>query len=247
MFEPRYYRNELNSDRLASFEACHLETDLRISVDKASFKEEMKEFVMLKILQYRSELVKYIARHPEFLTSFTPVNTDYSAPEIACDMAEAAHKAGTGPMAAVAGAFSDYIGKALERQFKAEEVIVENGGDIYLNIKKRTVISVYAGNSPLSSKIGIVIKPEMSPLGICTSAGTVGHSFSFGTSDAAVIVSQNTSDADAFATACGNMIKGENDIPKVLEEMIKNEYILGMLLIKGETAGAAGTLELTGL
>ena len=38
-FQPRTYRNQFNIERFQSFEIKHLETDLWIGVNPASFKE----------------------------------------------------------------------------------------------------------------------------------------------------------------------------------------------------------------
>ena len=122
-------------------------------------------------------------------------------------MAMAGEKAGVGPMAAVAGAFSEEIGKTLLRTFPINELVVENGGDIFLKLEKPLVLSVYAGTSVLSEKIGIEIPAQETPLGVCTSAGTVGPSHSFGKADAVMVACKNTAVADAFATALANQVK----------------------------------------
>jgi len=116
-------------------------------------------------------------------------------------MMNASEQTGIGPMSAVAGAFSYHIGNMLEQRYGLKEVIVENGGDLYLNITKDTLISVYAGNSPLSEKVGLRVPAEYSPLGICTSAGTVGPSLNFGAADAVMVACKNTLLADSYATA----------------------------------------------
>ena len=56
------------------------------------------------------------------------------------------------------------------------EVIVENGGDIYLRSLVTRTVGIYARKSPLTDKIGLEIAEENTSLGICTSSGTVGHS-----------------------------------------------------------------------
>ena len=126
---------------------------------------------------------------------------------------EAADKVDVGPMAAVAGAIAEHVGKEL-LPF-SREVIVENGGDIFLRIIKARSIGVYAGEtSPFSGKIGLEISPEQTPLGICASSGTVGHSLSFGGSDACIVLSHSTALADAAATAIANLIGYADDIPR---------------------------------
>ena len=115
--------------------------------------------------------------------------------------------ANVGPMAAVAGAMAEFVSKDLLKISK--QVIVENGGDIYLATSRERTIGIYAGTSPLSMKLGITISPEDSPLGVCTSSGTVGPSLSFGKADAVCILSKSAALADAAATAVGNVVRGE--------------------------------------
>jgi ApbE superfamily uncharacterized protein (UPF0280 family) len=89
------------------------------------------------------------------------------------------------PLLQIAGAVAEFVSKDLLPL--SEEIIIENGGDIYLATSRERTIGIYAGHSPLSLKIGIVISPEDSPLGVCTSSGTVGPSLSFGKADAVCI------------------------------------------------------------
>ena len=53
---------------------------------------------------------------------------------------KAAEMAGVGPMAGVAGAIAEYVGKGL-KTLGAREVIVENGGDIYIAIEWASTIT----------------------------------------------------------------------------------------------------------
>ena len=61
-------------------------------------------------------------------------------------------------MAAVAGAIAERVGRALESL--SEEIIVENGGDLYLKIAAPATVSLFAGKSPLSHRVGLKIDPE---------------------------------------------------------------------------------------
>jgi ApbE superfamily uncharacterized protein (UPF0280 family) len=148
-------------------------------------------------------------------------------------------------MATVAGAMSDLVSKDLRNL--SNEVIVENGGDIYLASSKERTIGIYAGNSPLSLKIGIVISPEETPLGVCTSSGTVGPSLSFGKANAVCILSKSSALADAAATAVGNVVKGKNDISLGLGRGREIEGVLGTLIIVEEKMGVWGKVRLTRL
>ena len=130
-------------------------------------------------------------------------------------MAQVGQQTGVGPMAAVAGAMAELIGKKLLDY--SPEVIVENGGDIFMKISRRRRIGIFAGNSPFTDKLALELEPEETPLGICTSSGTVGPSLSLGTTDATIVASTSAALADAAATAVGNLVKTADDLQGALD------------------------------
>jgi ApbE superfamily uncharacterized protein (UPF0280 family) len=129
----------------------------------------------------------------------------------------------------------------------SDEVICENGGDIFIASSKERVVGIFAGKSPLSLKVGLRIKPGDTPLGICSSSGTVGHSMSLGKADAVCVLSPSASLADAAATSIGNLIKGKGDIEKGLNYGSAIRGVKGVLVIVGEAMGIRGGLELAHL
>jgi len=237
MYEKRTYRNLVKTDDLIKFEVIVKETDLLVQAER-DLTEETRE----SILKYRYQLETYIAMNPEFQKSLIPLKDDSDVPEIVREMIRTSQLAHVGPMAAVAGAMAESVSKDLLKLSK--EVIVENGGDIYLSTSKERTIGIYAGDSPLSLKIGIVIRPEETPLGICTSSGTVGHSLSFGKADAVCILSRSAALADAAATAVGNIIQEKKDIELGLERGKEIEGVSGTLIIFGEKMGVWGNMKL---
>lgn len=243
-FEQRTYRNQFNTSRFTGFELKHRETDLWIGVNPASFKPEMKEVVLKKMESLREILDSYIQSEPFFKKSLKPFLPTENAPKEAFEMAQAAKKAGIGPMSAVAGLFAREAGKEIIQNFSVEELVIENGGDIFSLLKKNLVLSVFAGDSPLSERIGLEITPQDSPLGICTSAGTVGPSMSFGKADAVVVVAKNVLVADAFATAFGNKVKSPDDVEKVITQAKKYPEILSLLIICEDKIGVWGEFEI---
>lgn len=197
--------------------------------------------VIQSLKQLRAELEDYIKIHPDFKTSLQPVRLKDNAPLIARRMAEAAHLTGVGPMAAVAGTMAQLAaGKAL--QAGANEVIIDNGGDIYLSAKKEIVIGIYPGSGILSGALAFSVVPEIMPLAVCSSSSKMGHSLSFGDCDLATVTSKNAALADAAATLAGNLVKTIADIPEVLERIVNIPGILGVLLIKDAQVGLAGDL-----
>lgn len=238
MHEKRTYRNLVKTDDLVKFEVMVKETDLLVRAERDLSKETRES-----ILKYRHQLETYIAVKPEFQKSLIPLKDDPYAPEIVQEMIQASRFAHVGPMAAVAGAMAESVSKDLLKLSK--EVIVENGGDIYLATSKERTVGIYAGDSPLSLKIGIVIKPEETPLGVCTSSGTVGPSLSLGKANAVCIIAKSSALADAAATAVGNIVKEKREIELGLKRGKEITGVLGALIIMGDKMGVWGNIKLT--
>jgi ApbE superfamily uncharacterized protein (UPF0280 family) len=124
---------------------------------------------------------------------------------------------------------------------------VENGGDIFLKVNRDVTLSIYAGASPLSNRIGIKISQPNNAWGVCTSSGTVGPSLSLGTADAVTIVSSSASFADAAATAIGNLVNDASDIQNAIDSGKQIESVTGILIIKDEHMGVWGNINLVAL
>jgi ApbE superfamily uncharacterized protein (UPF0280 family) len=240
MYEERVYRDLVKTDDLVKFEVIVKETDLLVRAKSDLFRETRES-----VLKHRRQIEAYIEVNPEFQRSLIPLKEDPYAPEIVQEMIRTSRLAQVGPMAAVAGAMAESVSKDLLKLSK--EVVVENGGDIYLATFRERTIGIFAGDSPLSLKIGIVIGPEDSPVGVCTSSGTVGPSISFGKADAVCILSKSAALADAAATAVGNIVREKNDIELGLERGKEIEGVLGTLIIVGEKMGVWGNVTLTRL
>ena len=244
MIEARTYRRQFSAERFRSFTVNYKDTDLWIGVDHRSFHIDMETVAFEKVKDLRCQLEQYLLTDPEFGRTLVPCATRPDAPEIVKILANAGTKAGVGPMAAVAGAFSEEIGKTLLREFSVKELVVENGGDIFLKLEKPLILSVYAGNSVLSEKIGIEIPAGETPLGVCTSAGTVGPSLSFGIADAVMVAYKNTAVADAYATALANQVKTPDDVQTVAEASSRFPEILSVLAICRDKLGIRSNFEM---
>jgi len=234
--EPRTYRHWVEGKDLIPFNVIVKETDLYI---RASTNLQRKAHRL--VLKYRSLLERYIERHPTFLTSLQPLPIHEDAPHIVKQMTEAAQEAGVGPMASVAGAIAEFVGNELLAF--SPEIIVENGGDIYLKSLGKRVVGIYAGKSPLTGKIGLEINGQDTPLGICTSSGTVGHSLSYGKADAVVVLSQSAILADAAATAIGNLVSQPSDITSGIEFGKGIKGLKGVVIIKDDNIGLWGEVK----
>lgn len=234
-YQPRTYRSLCESDGLVDFTVSIAESDLRIS---ACQDLTTKAHNVLQIL--RNNLEDYVLTDRKFLTSLSPISVPDDAPRIVKEMAYAGAVFGVGPMAAVAGAIAEDMARALSRF--SDNVIVENGGDIYAINQSSITAGIYAGNSPLSMKLALEIKPNSEGISLCTSSGTVGHSLSFGNADAVTVIAKKGSIADAAATAIGNIVKSEVDIEQAIDYARKFEQILGLVIIVNNKVGFNGEI-----
>jgi ApbE superfamily uncharacterized protein (UPF0280 family) len=150
-------------------------------------------------------------------------------------------RTGTGPMSCVAGLFAEKVANRLTDAFDPHEMVIENGGDLYIRNRSDLVTVIHAGSSSLSERIGLVI--PCGTWGVCTSSGTVGHSYSMGKADAVTVVSESTPMADAWATALANQVKDRDDIEPVLEKVAEIQEILACVVIVGEQMGIRGAFE----
>jgi ApbE superfamily uncharacterized protein (UPF0280 family) len=240
MYEPRFYRHWIKDDDLVSFEVAVKQTDLYIRS-----RRNLKDKALDSVLKHRGPLESYIGRHPLFLTTLDPYQAEAEAPAIVKEMAGVSQLTGVGPMAAVAGAIAEAVGRDLLAF--SPEVIVENGGDIFLKISKKRLVGIYAGQSSFTEKIALEIMPRETPLGVCTSSGTVGHSLSLGSADAVVVLSPSTALADAAATALGNIVKAADDIPEAIEKARSIEGLRGLVVIVGDKMGVWGKVRIVSL
>jgi ApbE superfamily uncharacterized protein (UPF0280 family) len=237
MYEPRFYRLWSTDKDLVSFNVTVKETDLYIRASR-DLQPETREVVVRE----RAVLEDYIRRHPGFSVAMEPYPIEDNAPGIVREMAEAAEKVNVGPMAAVAGAIAERVGKELLKF--SPEVIVENGGDIFLQSLKKRTVGIYAGKSPFSDRLALEIEPSETPLGVCTSSGTVGHSLSLGKADAVIVLALCTALADAAATAIANLVKEEADIPHSLDFAREIDGLRGVVIIKNEKMALWGRVKI---
>lgn len=240
IYEPRTYREFDRSGRLKTFRVTVETSDLYV---KARSNLEVETERLVRIC--RDQIKQAISRRIEFLKSLTPVAPLSEDAPVVLEMIRAGQKAGTGPMAAVAGAVAAYVGRGLLE--RSEEVIVENGGDIFLKVSEPVIVGIFAGDSPFSNRMGISVQPTVTALGICTSSATVGPSLSKGRSDAATVISRDVALADAVATALGNRINEGGDLETAVEWALSVPGVDGALAVLGDTIAAAGDIELTPL
>lgn len=234
----RVYRSSFVSD-LSKYRIVVGESDLWV-LSEQDLRKDLERHLKF----FRRQLKGYINSHPGFLESLTPWPEDHLAPAMVQSMIWASRLAGVGPMAAVAGTIAAVVGREFNPK-SVPELIIENGGDIYLRSNKERVVSVFAGDEcPFSGKVGVLIPPQPEGIGICTSSGTLGPSLSFGKADAVMVIASEPSLADAAATAGANRVKESSDLPRTVSFLRNIPGIRGILLIKDQKIVAWGELEL---
>lgn len=233
MGEQRLYRQSLGNTHLFGYRVCVKETDLWVQTVKP-LAAKAREFV----LRYRGYIESYIAADPDFLSAMTPIPLSGPAPAIIRDMAAYARAANVGPMAAVAGAVAEYVGNGLLAD--SGEVMVENGGDVFVKLDAPFTLSIDAGQSPFNHKIGLELDASAHPLGVCTSSATIGHSISYGQADAVCVVSHSCLLADAAATAIGNQVGSADDIDPAINWGRAIEGVSAIVVIVNDRIGVWG-------
>jgi uncharacterized protein len=241
-YEPRYYREWVGTAAeagLHTFSVAIRETDLQIRATR-DLTSQARDLAA----KARKEVEDYIRACPEFLGSLVPLPIPITAKGVPLDMLRAGREFEVGPMAAVAGAIAEAVGRGLLPH--SPQVIVENGGDIFLQLDRPARIALFSGpNSPFTQKLMLEVGASGVPLGVCTSSATVGPSLSFGNADAVVTVADNAAMADAAATYIGNQVKSPGDVEPVLNAEQQRGRLRGLLIVIGRTLGAWGEVKLS--
>ncbi len=193
---------------------CHVldeETDMLV-LGKKDLTREAANLVR----EARCQVKGYIAGHPDFRDSLVPCAETPDAQPVVKAMIDAGHKAELGPMAAVAGAIAEFVGRRLGDV--SDEIIIENGGDVFFRTnapQKFAIVAETASSALVSIEISELVPGA--GMGVCTSSGKLGPSKNFGNADAVTVIARSAALADALATAASNRIRSSEDIAPALE------------------------------
>jgi ApbE superfamily uncharacterized protein (UPF0280 family) len=237
MYEERFYRGITKPDDLHCYEVKFKETDLLCCT-----QSDLKAFIEGRLFFYRHQIEEYIRGRTAFEDSLVPINSDPFAPAIVKKMIEGSAQVGVGPMATVAGAIAEFIGRDISPL--TQEYIIENGGDICLRTGRDRTVLIYAKDSPFSRRIALRLEGRDTSYGVCTSSGTVGHSLSLGRADAVCVVADSALFADGLATCIGNIVKQKDDIPMAIKKGKAFPGVIGILIVVGDSLGIWGELEI---
>ena len=237
MYSDRYYRAWAKTDALEQFLITIGESDLLISCSRP-----LRRLATTTLRHARAQVEEAIAANPALASSLWPLPLPTGAPPVVRAMADAGEAWRVGPMAAVAGAIAQAVGQQLAT--RAEWVIVENGGDVFVKAPRPVRFLLYAGErSPFAARVGFEIEAR-DGLGVCTSSAVVGPSLSLGQADAVVAIAPDAAFADAAATAIANRIGEPGDVARVVEEEKRQGALSGLLACCGDQLGVFGDLTI---
>ncbi|NDV21503.1 UPF0280 family protein [Desulfovibrio sp. JC022] len=238
----RGYRESIAlSGNEISFQVVVEQTDLFIVAEK-----DLSEQALDAVHEIRGILNAHFVLNPNFATSLVPVAVPGDVHAVIKAMADSAQACGVGPMAAVAGAVAQFVADQLLPY--SPNVIVENGGDIYMHsINPRKIGLLSEPDS--GTKIGLAVEAGDFPLSICSSSGTIGHSLSLGSGDLVTVRAKDARFADAAATSLANLLKSPADVPLVIEKAraLSEHGLDGVFVQYDSKIGAWGNLELIAL
>ena len=127
---------------------------------------------------------------------------------------------------------------------KSPELMVENGGDIFIKKQGNINLSLYAGKGSFVNGLTLLIENKDGEIGICSSSSLLGHSLSLGNADLATVISPSAVFADSLATKLANMVHREEDVGEAVEFAKSFSLTRGVLAVKGEKIGIWGNIQL---
>lgn len=231
------YRNPRRSYRSADiqrngeqkFQIVVEESDLWITIPRGW--AQARDAALEAVRRLRGEIAAWCEALPAFRHGLSPLPAGAvpdRAPAVVRSMDEAARRMGVGPFAAVAGAIAqavaDELADDLTRRGLPADVLVENGGDLYLHSTRERIVGLLA-DPESGGHVGLRLDPGDFPVSICASSATIGHSLSFGRGELTVVRGPGGSLADAAATAYGNMLRGPDDVDRVLARAARDAGI----------------------
>ena len=231
------YRQAVASDDLVAARVRARQTDMLVSG-----MTDLGERALALVHRYRRDIEGYIRVNPRFAESLVPLAPDTSAPAVVAAMLDAGVLANVGPMAAVAGAIAECVGRDL-LPF-SRQVIVENGGDVFVRSTTPREVALLAESSDFEG-LRVALPGSSAPVGIGTSSGTRGPSLSFGRADAVMAVAPSAAFADAAATAIANVVCGAGDLEGGLARA-RDLGVDGVLIVADGRMAAWGRIELAG-
>ena len=236
MYEERFYRGQILSK--FKLEVSFNESDLLVCTDK----KIDKCFVESILKKYYDQIKEYVKENPIFMNSLFPLDDNISSPDIIKKMMESSRVSGIGPFSSVAGAIAFYVGNEILEI--CDEVIIENGGDIFLKINEDKHLGIYLGERFKIKNVILRIRKKNCSFGIASSSAVIGHSLNFGNADVVTVIAKDVVIADGLATSLSNKIKKENDIKMIIEQAKSIPELNGIFIAFDDKMFLWGDLEM---
>jgi hypothetical protein len=220
------------------FQVVAEETDLWITAE-ADCRAQVQDLAHALRGQVKNALTLF----PKFGPSLSPITVPKSAPDLIQEMVQAAAAWGVGPMASVAGAIANAIADRCAQG--QDNILVENGGDIYAYSSRPRSIGLLS-QPEKGLRLGLQLGPQDFPCALCASSGRIGHSLSLGRGDLVVVRAERAAFADAGATALANMLHTGQDVQRVLDlaQEMACQGVQGVFAQYGEKIGIWGEMEI---
>lgn len=237
LHDKRFYRLYSSDTRWKTYNVKLHTSDLYIRAN-----ENIAERAASSLAELRKEIEDHIKERNIFLTSLDTISNPGGNSQVVSMMYKASETAGTGPMAAVAGAIAECLGSELINY--SREIIIENGGDVWMKIDTPVILGIYSDNIHFKGKLALQINDTHTPCAVCTSSSKTGHSLSFGKADSVTVIGTSGAVADAVATETCNRVKTEDDITDALKFALSASSVKGCLIIYRDRLAVMGDVEL---
>lgn len=223
------------------FQVVLEETDLWVTGQK-----DLSARILNYVQKLRLDIKSYAGLYPDFLSALVPVEEKKHCPEIVARMIRASASLEVGPMAAVAGGIAQMVAEKFAEQ--SPELLVENGGDIYMYSSRERTVGLLAEPEE-GVMLGLRIPADRFPCALCSSSSTIGHSLSLGEGSLVSVMASSGCIADAAATALANRLRGKKGLSRMLAHArtLREIGVCGVFAQKDEEIGAWGDMELVSL
>jgi len=190
------------------------------------------------------ELQQYLARRPQVQAPHPLAEVDSDAPEVAQVMQDSSIETNVPPMLVMDGALTDMVAKELKKF--AKQVLIENGPEVFVHTEKTRQVRIFAGESPLSSRLVLEIQPDLCPVGISTHCCSENLMTPGRSVDVAVAVCNTVSLAAAFAAGAGERLAAGQTFTEIQNWASRRGGVMGLLLLKGDLMSKRGTVPIVG-
>lgn len=202
--------------------------------------DNLRDEARISALKQFELLDAYGASHPDFKTSFVPVEVEDDAPQIIRAIAEAAEATLVGPTVAMPGAVVEEVARDLSQLTK--QVIVSAEGDTFIvGNKSRSFVVRRPSNL---GEDGVAVRVSSNDhRAFFTSTGRERVDPHIGNAAAIAVVAERGALACAAASAMGYAMKSREDVDRALEVARRTEGVAGALVLADERIGVWGDIE----